>query len=114
MAEIKAGPHAVGITSKTPPAPTKPTIQKTPEQQLQDARYLQGYEKGKHDKGHTTFWQGMGLAYLSMVIALIFVSFYSMWNDNDERAKRFLTAREIEHMKLIEGNKFPVADPGSK
>ncbi len=111
MAELKAGPHAVGISSKPPVAQKTQPAPKTPEQLLQDARYLQGYEKGKHDKGHQTFWQGMGLAYLSMVIALIFVSFYGMWNDNDERAKRFLTAREIEHMKLIESDKFPVAEP---
>ena len=87
---------------------------KTQDQLLREAIAREHYNKGKHDANWQKLFTGAGFAYLSMIIAFVFIGAYGMWNDNDERAKRFLTAREIEHMKLIEGDAHPVMQPNGK
>ena len=100
-----------GPAPKTPPQTQ--TVTKTADQLLREAAYREGYNKGLHDKGMKSFWHGVWAAFAALLVAFIFIQAYGMWNDNDERAKRFLTAREIEHMKLItgEGKEAPVVEP---
>ena len=72
MAELKAGTQAVGIARQAPKAPQAPAQPKTDAEKLQDARYLQGYEKGKHDKAMSNFWHGAIAAFICISIGATF------------------------------------------